>query len=533
MLGLAVFFSVFARMALASGSRIGPFEILGPAGAGGMGEVYRARDTRLDRTVAIKVLPADTQADPQWRQTLRREAEAVAALSHPHICALYDVGREAELDFLVMEFLEGETLRARLQRGPMPLGEALRVAREIAEALSAAHRAGIVHRDLKPSNVMLTRSGVKLLDFGLAARRPAADLDAASRSEAVTLTKLGMLVGTLPYMAPEQVEGRAVDARTDIFALGAVVYESIAGAPPFRGESPAAIAAAILGTPPPALSTVRSGIPESVDRLVAACLARDPDERWQSAADLVRELDWASRDLGRPATPAAASKRRTWLLHATWAVVATLFLIAWLQRGRGGPSPPSPNPRPVVVLMDSPLPGRVYDSRTETAGGTNADDLTDALRGLPVVVQKENTSALWHREDQVVRMNPDLVVCHLSCLLDIRPAAGRSELAKHLFDLAVERLVLFFGYITTSNPRTQFVVYSRTHFDDPERTKQWVEQSEGRFPALRGRLHPFDVPGSGEKTFRDPEVALLMRARVAEVLGLEERPEPSGSHLRK
>jgi len=513
-------------MALASGSRLGPFEILGPAGAGGMGEVYRARDTRLNRTVAIKVLPGDTLADLQSRQRLRREAEAVAALSHPHICALYDVGREEELDFLVMEYLEGETLGARLRRGPLPLAEALRLATEIGEALSAAHRAGIVHRDLKPSNVMLTRTGVKLLDFGLATRHPAADVNVASRSEAVTLTQPGMLVGTLRYMAPEQVECRAVDARTDIFALGAVVYEMIAGAPPFRGESAPSIAAAILGTPPPALSSVRSGIPQSVDRLVAACLAREPDKRWQSAVDLVRELEWAARDLAVSATPAAVSKRRTWRLHATWAVLSmVLLLIPWPHRGQGGPSPPNPNPRPVIVLMDSPLPGRVYDSRTAVAGGTNADDITDALRGLPVVIQKENTSAMWHREDQVVRMNPDLVVCHLSCLLDIRPVAGRPpEVAEHLFDLAAGRLVLFFGYVGASNPRTRFVVYSRDEFADPERARQWVEQSEGRFPALKGRLHPFHVPGSGEKTFRDPETALLMRARVTEVLGLEERP---------
>jgi serine/threonine protein kinase len=521
-------------MALASGSRLGPFEIIGPAGSGGMGEVYRARDTRLDRPVAIKVLAADTQADPHWRQTLRREAEAVAALSHPHICALYDVGRESELDFLVMEYLEGETLQARLRRGPLPLVEALKLATEIGDALSAAHRAGIVHRDLKPSNVMLTRSGVKLLDFGLAARQPMA---AVSSSEAVTLTKPGMLVGTLRYMAPEQVECRAVDARTDIFALGAVVYEMIAGAPAFRGESPASIAAAILGPPPPALSSVRSGIPESVDRLVSTCLAREPDDRWQSAVDLVRELRWASRDLDRPATPAAASKRRTWLLHASWAVLATvLLLIPWPRSGRGGPSPPSPNPRPVIVLMDSPLPGRVYDSRTAGAGGTNADDITDALRGLPVVVQKENTSAVWHREDQVVRMNPDLVVCHLSSFLDIRLAAGQHpemppafqqnpELAQHLFDLAAGRLVLFFGYVGGLNPRTRFVVYSRGAFADPERARQWVEQSEGRFPALKGRLHAFHVVGrSGEQTFRDPEAARLIRARVTEVLGLEGNP---------
>jgi hypothetical protein len=176
--------------------------------------------------------------------------------------------------------------------------------------------------------------------------------------------------------------------------------------------------------------------------------------------------------------------------------------------------------------MDSPLTGRVYDPRTAAAGGTNADDITDALRGLPVVIQKENTSAMWHREDQVVRMNPDLVVCHLSCLLDIRPAAGQPrDVENHLFDVAAGRLVLFLGYVGASNPRTQFVVYSRGRFATPELIKQWVEQSEGRFPALKGRLHPFHVVGrSGEQTFRDPEAARLIRARVTEVLGLEGNP---------
>jgi serine/threonine protein kinase len=515
-------------MALQSGHRLGPFEILGPAGAGGMGEVYRARDTRLDRTVAIKVLTAETQGDRQRQLALRREAEAIAALSHPHICALHDVGSDAGVGFLVMEYLEGETLRSRLKRGPLPLPEALQLATEIGEALAAAHRAGIVHRDLKPSNVMLTRAGVKLLDFGLAKRQPPPLVEGAPPREAATMTRPGMLIGTLLYMSPEQVEGRAVDARTDIFALGAVLYEMITGTPAFRGDSSPAVIAAILGPPPPAPSTVRSGVPQSLDRLIAACLAREPEERWQSALDLVRELRWVGRDIQvGQASPAPSTKWRAWHWHAAWAALVTILLVSlWPQRGQRNPAPPSPNPRPVIVLMDSPLPGRVYDPRTQAAGGTNADDLTDALRELPVVIQKENTSAMWHREEQVVRMNPDLVVSHLSCLLDERLAVGQAQdVAEQLFGMAANRLVLFLGYVATVNPRTRFVLYSRTRFADPKAAREWVEQSEARLSVLRGRLYPFHVPGGrGQQTFRDPETALLIRERVREILGLPDGP---------
>src|SRR5262245_42488047 len=235
-------------MALTPGTRLGAYEVIAAIGAGGMGEVYRARDTRLDRTVAIKVLPADLASDPERTARFEREAKAIAALDHPHICALYDVGEHEGTHYLVMQHLEGETLAARLSRtkGSLPLGEALKIATEIADALDKAHRAGITPRDLKPANIMLTKTGAKLLDFGLAKLRGPAAAISMSVMERATVastpnTATGTLLGTVHYMAPEQVEGREADARSDLWALGAVIYEMVTGARPFDGESAASI----------------------------------------------------------------------------------------------------------------------------------------------------------------------------------------------------------------------------------------------------------------------------------------------------
>ena len=236
-------------MALTSGTKLGPYEIVAPLGAGGMGEVYRARDTRLEREVAIKVLPANLTSDPSLRQRLEREAKAISKLSHPHICTLHDIGHQDLMDFLVMELVEGETLEQRLARGPLPPEQTIRYAAQIADALDKAHRLGITHRDLKPANIMLTKSGSKLMDFGLAKQSGPAPLATALTEMTVEQSKLtsqGMLVGTLQYMAPEQLEGKDADARTDIFALGEVVYEMATGKPAFWGKSRASLIAAIL-----------------------------------------------------------------------------------------------------------------------------------------------------------------------------------------------------------------------------------------------------------------------------------------------
>ena len=281
-------------MTLAAGTKLGPYEILSPLGAGGMGEVYKARDTRLERTVAVKVLPSHMSASPEVRQRFEREAKTISQLSHPHICALYDVGREGETEYLVMELLEGETLLDRLAKGPLPLEQTLRYGTEIADALDKAHRQGIVHRDLKPGNVMLTKSGVKLLDFGLAkAMAPAApqsSLTALPTQQG--LTQEGTILGTFQYMAPEQLEGKEADARTDIFAFGAVLYEMATGKKAFSGGSQASLISAIMQNDPPAISSVQPMSPPALDRVVKTCLAKNPEDRWQSAADVGKELKW-------------------------------------------------------------------------------------------------------------------------------------------------------------------------------------------------------------------------------------------------
>jgi Tol biopolymer transport system component/predicted Ser/Thr protein kinase len=328
-------------MTLAAGSRLGPYEIVAPVGAGGMGEVYRGRDTRLERAVAIKVLAAHLTNSPGLRERFDREAKAISSLNHAHICTLYDVGHQDGTDYLVMEYLEGETLDQRLSRGPLPPDQVLRYAIEIASALDRAHRQGIVHRDLKPGNIMLTKAGAKLLDFGLAKLLPSATPPAASAFTALPtaerpLTTEGTIVGTFQYMAPEQIEGKEPDARTDIFAFGAVLYEMATGRRAFTGKSQASLIAAILATEPPPISTLQPLAPPALDRVVKTCLAKDPDDRWQSAHDLLSELKWiqeAGSAAGVAGPVAAWRKSRERLAWATAAaVLVTAVAVAYLWR---------------------------------------------------------------------------------------------------------------------------------------------------------------------------------------------------------
>ena len=316
---------------LQPGDRLGSFEVLGLIGSGGMGEVYRARDTRLERDVAIKVLSSTRGEDRDSREQLEREARAIARLTHPRISTLHDVGTAriggVEETYLVMELVEGETVAERLQRGPLPLDQALSVAIDVAEALVAAHAAGIVHRDLKPANVMLTRSGAKLLDFGLARRRSPPHLEGASATSDDSRLRGGAIVGTLPYMAPEQLNGAAPDARSDLFAFGAMLYEMVGGTRAFDAESQAELVAAVLDHEPPPLSTRASAVPAALDRLVATCLAKDPDGRWQTATDLLRELRWIRHDRTTPVAAAAVAARRT---HRPATMVAAALAVAVL-----------------------------------------------------------------------------------------------------------------------------------------------------------------------------------------------------------
>ena len=327
-------------MTLSPGTRLGPYEIVGALGAGGMGEVFKARDTRLGRTVAIKVLPPGLATDPDRRRRFEHEARAVAALDHPHICALYDVGSQDTVEFLVMAYLDGETLAARLRRGPLPLAQALELGAQIADGLAAAHRQHIVHRDLKPGNIMLVKVGAalhaKLLDFGLAKLREPAEPVVALSSIATQepMTTRGAVMGTVPYMAPEQLEGKETDARTDIFALGCVLYEMLTGRRAFIGNSEASVVAAILTSDPLSVSILQPVTPPALDRLVRRCLAKDPEARYQSAADVAEELRGISQDVvapssARAATPGRRRRGRVWALVGVAVLLAALAGGAW------------------------------------------------------------------------------------------------------------------------------------------------------------------------------------------------------------
>jgi serine/threonine protein kinase len=279
---------------LAPGTRLGPYEIVALTGEGGMGQVFKAKDTRLDRTVAIKMLPPSLAADPQRRERFEREARNVSRLEHPHICPLYDVGEHEGHAYLVMQFLEGETLAERLSHGPLTISPTLEYGIQIAEALAAAHRAGIVHRNLKPGNVMITRTGARLLDFGLARSVPGATSFNTTlgnhAARVVGLTTEGTILGTLSYMAPEQIDGREVDTRADVFAFGAVCFEMLTGMKAFEGETPARVMSAILRDEPARVSSIVPVTPAALEALIHACLAKDPNERWQNISDAARQL---------------------------------------------------------------------------------------------------------------------------------------------------------------------------------------------------------------------------------------------------
>jgi len=336
-------------MALACGTRLGPYEVQSAIGAGGMGEVYRARDTRLDRTVAVKILPPHLSTDSAARQRFDREARVISSLTHPNICQLYDVGSQDGVDFIVMELLEGETLADRLKKGPLPLEQVLKCGIEICEGLEKAHRSGVIHRDLKPGNVMLTKSGAKLMDFGVAKAREAVKTATATATigmagDGPPLTAQGTVVGTFQYMAPEQLEGKEADARADIFALGAVLYEMATGKCAFGGKTTASVIAAVLERDPPPVSASQPASPPALDALVRGCLAKDPDERFQSIHDLKLELRWmaeaGSHAASASAAPSAKSKIRNRLLAAVALMLAAVggaLGYAYLRGGKDDP----------------------------------------------------------------------------------------------------------------------------------------------------------------------------------------------------
>ena len=364
-----------AVMPLIAGSKLGPYEILSPLGAGGMGEVYRAKDTRLERVVAIKILPAQFSNNPLSKQRFEREAKTISSLNHPHICVLYDIGNQDGTDYIVMECVEGETLAKRLEKGPLPADAGLKIGAQIAEALDKAHRSGIIHRDLKPGNIMLTPSGAKLLDFGLAKEAAAlASLATLTSAEPPNspVTQQGTIVGTYQYMSPEQVEGKELDGRSDIFSLGAVLYEMLTGKRAFEGKTQLSVASAILEREPEPLSKVKPLTPPALERVIQRCLAKDPEERWQTGRDLASELSWialsgsqaAAQAYERPGQSARKrlGSRAGWLVSGVLAAGLLTGWIAWRDS------------RPAVETMyfAAPLPFAARDMAIAPNGRTVA-----------------------------------------------------------------------------------------------------------------------------------------------------------------
>lgn len=341
-------------MSLTKGQRLGPYEIEAPAGKGGMGEVYRARDTRLDRTVAIKVLPSQTALDADSRARFEREARIISSLNHPHVCTLHDIGHEGGVDFLVLEFLEGEPLDERLKKGPLEVAEAMAIGAQLAGALYAAHSKGLVHRDLKPSNVFLTKEGAKLLDFGLAKLRSEVVAGMDEQTHTTPVTGAGALVGTLQYMSPEQLEGMEADARSDLFSFGATLYEFVTGQRAFHGDSRASLIGSIMKVEPRAVSEIRPTSPPALDRLIRKCLQKDPGKRWQTAGDLKDELEWiASAGSQAGIARQVASSRRVrlrlaWIVAIVCAIVAVVLSVQRLTHR----SPDAPAMRVSIKLPD-------------------------------------------------------------------------------------------------------------------------------------------------------------------------------------
>lgn len=338
-------------MRLEPGTTLGPYQIIEQAGAGGMGEVYRAKDNRLDRTVAIKVLPDNVAANPDLKQRFEREAKVISGLNHPNICTLYDIGSDNGTDYLVMEYLEGETLSEKLKTGPMATDEVLKVASQIADALDNAHRKGLVHRDLKPGNVILTKEGAKLLDFGLAKIQIGqGEMHHSAITQTTPLTGTGTLLGTLNYMAPEQLEGEEADARSDIFAFGVMVYEMATGRKAFEGKSQASMIAGILEREPAPISSLNAMAPPGLDRLVKKCMQKDPDRRWQSVRDMSDEIKWISQGGSLAGVPANLSVKRrlrsrlAWSLVVVASIIAIIFAVLWFTQ----PIPAKPTSRFIV-----------------------------------------------------------------------------------------------------------------------------------------------------------------------------------------
>jgi len=507
-----------------------------------MGEIYLARDAKLSRKVALKLLPGPFTQDQERLRRFEQEARATSALNHPNILTIFEIGEADGRHYIASEFIEGETLGQRIAAGSLKLGEMLNIAEQITSALSAAHGAGIVHRDVKPENIMIRRDGiVKVLDFGLAKLTQTQSIRSGPEdsTRALVKTNTGVVMGTVAYMSPEQARGLSLDARTDIWSLGVVIYQMLTGSAPFSGATSSDTLVSILEREPRSLQSFSPEIPEELEWIVTKALTKDFDDRYQTSREMLNDLRRLKQrlsvaaelqrsvapqtsersDAQRATNPDAAvitssrSRSKRWLVGAILLVAMVTLASMVIWRGRAYWSNHAAQ-TPVVVLMDSPLPDRVYDPETRKNGGTNADDITDILRDLPIVIEKENTSPLWHREDQVLLEKPSLIVIHRSCFADATVGLNPQSTSLQIAD---KKLESFLGYASLGNPATKFLTYTRRYEDEGA----WVLDLEKRFPQLKGRVVALTVPGGAEHaTFRDPETKKMVREKVKSILGL-------------
>jgi serine/threonine protein kinase/Tfp pilus assembly protein PilF len=430
------------------GARLGPYEITGLIGAGGMGEVYRARDTRLGRDVAIKVIPARLAGDPARRDRLMREARAISSLAHPNICTLFDVGEKDGAEYLVMEYLDGETLADATARGALPLEQVIRYGAQIADAIGAAHRQGIVHRDLKPGNVMITRSGAKVLDFGLATSHEEAPTDATAQKP---LTEAGQVVGTLQYMAPEQLRGADADARSDMFALGAILYEMATGRRAFEGKNRTSVVASILEAQPPSIDAIQPMSPPALDHLIRKCLEKNPDDRLQNASDLA----FALREITQPQTVEPARARRAWIAIAAFAAVLVIAVAASWFIARRRTATDAAAPKTIAVIPFSSLG---VDKSRDYLLLAIPDEITTILTYSPTLAVRpfsasRRVSADIDPQDAAKKLNAGAIVSghlldangKLNVTLEAIDAANDKLLWRDVFEVASADLITMRG----------------------------------------------------------------------------------------
>jgi hypothetical protein len=508
------------------GTRLAQFEITKHLGTGGMGDVYQATDSRLGRSVAIKLLPEAFVQDADRSARFEREARTLASLNHPNIAAIYGIENSGGRKFLVMELAAGETLAERIRRGPIPVDQAMAIAKQIAGAMEFAQEKGIIHRDLKPANVAVAPGGkVKVLDFGLAKARegehPVAD--PSDSPTVVNASSPGMILGTASYMPPEQARGWETDGTADVWAFGCVLYEMLTGRRLFAGETAGEVLEKIFKSEPD-WRLLPADTPEGIRRLLRRCLQKDQGLRLRDFRDVrieIAESEPAPAGTGAGTASAAIQRpvHRSVLISMAAALVLAAGIGFWALRSASVPAAP-PGP-PVVVLIDSPHPERVYDPETRKTGGTNADDLTDLLRDLHVVLLKENTNATWHREDQVLQENPALIVAHRSAFYDTTlfdpKTYGDVGHTNQFAELAHDKFDSFIGYVAQANPRTRFVVYSRGSWQDEGARGQWQTTIQERFPSIRGRVVAMKVP-LDRATFRNAVTGSEIRKLIEDQL---------------